>query len=88
MSKEDPGIPISGTEYFKAQAHWVKFWDDQKREIPSFSNYLGISGGFKKAKSLLNPTYMLRRSAVRKIQILTGPHWYAVLKAYQIRKGS
>lgn len=87
--KADPGVKISSEDFFLARVRWINFWVNQGLEIPSFSNFLGITGGFKKAKSHKSTAYsfMIRKSAATKIQKLCGEHWYALLKTYQIRKG-
>lgn len=86
--KEDPGTEIDCEKYFNAQTNWVVFWAQQTLKVPSFGQFLGLTGGPLLHRRHRNRRYTmkLRASAVRKIEKLSGPHWYALLKAYQIRK--
>jgi len=86
--KQDPGNFIDSEKYFNAQANWVMFWAKQNMIIPDFGEFLGLSGGpvLHKRKPNRRYTLKIRASAVRKIEKLTSPHWYTILKAHQIRK--
>ncbi|SRR6266852_195360 len=81
--KQDPGVEIDSSKYFRAQSHWVAFWRQQDLNIPSFGNFLGLTKGV--VIHGRKHTMMLRASAVRKVEKLASPYWYAILKAYQVR---
>lgn len=87
MSKEDPGETVAGHEYLAASQRWNTFWrseegDDNNR---SFSQFLGSDLRLDQNRRNVARLW-LRRSAARKVRKLAGPHFYALLKAYQMRK--
>lgn len=83
MAKQDPAVDVESVNYFLAQARWVAFWGNQQISIPSFANFLGLSGELKKAKTAAIPfKFQIRQSAARKIHLLSGPHYHTVIEAY------
>lgn len=86
--KQDPGVEIDCEKYFEAQTNWIIFWAQQNLPAPSFGRFLGLTKGPLLHRRKPNRIYIfkVRASAVRKIEKLSGPHSYTLLKAYQARK--
>lgn len=74
---------LSDTEinnYIKAGERWREFWSKYGR-IPSF-------GSFIFDPLIGNPSWReMRDIVVERINILSGPYWYAFLMAYKIKRG-
>lgn len=86
--KQDPTVEVRALDYFAAQERWTEFWHQQGVQIPSFSNFLGMSNDalrFKEGSSF-NFSVWVRASAAKKIQTLNSEHHHTILKAYQCQK--
>lgn len=84
MAKIDKTVEVSSTAYDNAKNNWDAFWAQQMAGQPyqSFHNYLGMhSPPYRKTRFGKEHIVKIRESAARKIQMLTGPHWFTMLKA-------
>lgn len=84
--KEDPTVEIDSLDFYNAQERWVNFWGDQKIPIHSFVEFLGMHKNTRITYLTAAFNMKIRKSAALKIKKLNSPHWYAILKYYQLRK--
>lgn len=82
--KRDPSVAVTATDYWNAFNGYHAYYSMKLSAPPqTFANFLGMAGD-----PPIRGTIMIRQSAVRKVQMLNSPHWYALMKAHELRKRS
>jgi hypothetical protein len=87
------GNEVSSDDFLLAEDRWFEFWGRQKYVLvngdihpdKSFARFLGFQNGIK-IKHSTHCTLLMRPSAVRKIKLLAGPYYHALLVTYRTRR--
>jgi len=80
-------IPVERVHFAEAFNRWIKFTGNMNNNgTGSFASYLGVTR-IGLLRSMRGEPLMMRPSAVAKIMLLNSPHWYAILKAKEVKRG-